>query len=391
MASGADLRLMACALRVAERGFGRASPNPAVGCLLHDGERVVGQGWHDYDRRDHAEVVALAEAGTRSRGATAYVTLEPCAHQGRTGPCAEALAGAGVRRVVVGTLDPSPRVFGRGAACLRAAGIEVEVGVREAEARRLIEPFACHATTGRPLVVGKVAMSLDGRIATRTGDSRWISGPEARRFGQRLRRRLDALLVGVGTLLADDPVLTDRVPGRRRRPLLRVVLDSRLRTPPGARVLAERSGGVLVFCRPDAPAAARERLEAAGAEVVAVPAVARGVDLGAVLDELGRRGVLGVLVEGGSAVHGSLVEQALVDKIYFIVAPMVVGGTAAVPAIGGEGFGTLAEAARFAVARQVKLGADRILEAYPLWSRSLAAPWRLPGATPSGAPDRARA
>jgi diaminohydroxyphosphoribosylaminopyrimidine deaminase/5-amino-6-(5-phosphoribosylamino)uracil reductase len=233
-------------------------------------------------------------------------------------------------------------------------------------------------------------MSLDGKIATSAGESRWITSPEARAFGGRLRREVDAILVGVGTVLADDPELTDRGRTARGRPLLRVVLDGRLRTPVGSRLASTaRDVPLLLLCAPGAPASRRRRLEAAGAEVIEVPAAPDGLDLGAVLDLLGRRDVLGLLVEGGSSVSGSFVRGELVDKVYFVVAPIVIGGKGALPAFGGPGFDRLADAPRFTLARELRAGPDRILEAYPAYSRSIAAPTRPRAAAPSGAPGRA--
>ena len=387
-----DVAFMQHALRLARRRLGQTSPNPTVGCVLVRGGAVVGEGAHTFGGVDHAEVRALQRAGARARGATAYVTLEPCSHHGRTGPCAEALARAGVRRVVAAAIDPNPAVLGRGLERLRRAGIEVSVGVEREAALRLNEPFACHATTGRPLVVSKIAMSLDGRIATAAGASRWITSDEGRRFGQRLRLELDAILVGVGTVIADDPELRYRGARRKTRPLVRVVVDSRLRTPVGARLFDSASASpVLIACGDDAPVQRRRRLEARGAEVLPLPRSAAGVDLRALLQELGRRRILGVLVEGGSAIHGSFVGEKLVDKLYFIVAHIVLGGARAFPAIGGDGFATIAEAPRLEIVREMRAGPDRILEAYPPFSRSSVAPARLRETRPSPGRGRARA
>lgn len=387
-----DLVFMRRALRLARRGIGRTSPNPAVGCVLVRRGEVVGEAWHTYDGLDHAEVRALARAGTHARGATAYATLEPCSHHGRTGPCAEALVRAGVRRVVAAMVDPNPRVSGRGLERLRRAGIEVSVGLESDAALALNEPFVCHAATGRPLVVSKLAMSLDGRIATAAGASRWITSVEGRRFGQRLRLELDAILVGIGTVLADDPQLLYRGTRKKSRPLLRVVVDGRLRTPVGARLFAAAGESpVLIACADDAPVERRRRLEARGAEVLALPRAPSGVDLDALLAELGRRRILGVLVEGGSAIHGSFMSEKLVDKLYFIVAPIVLGGVGALPAIGGRGFATLAEAPRLHIVRELRAGPDRVLEAYPPFSRSIRAPAPPPERRPSAAPGRGRA
>src|SRR5438093_4741952 len=320
----ADGRLMRRALALARRGIGAASPNPTVGCVIVRGGRIVGAGFHKYARMDHAEVEAIRDAGRLARGSTVYVTLEPCSHHGRTPPCAELLARSGVRRVVIAMPDPNPLVCGNGIRILRRAGIKVEAGLLREEALRINEAFGCFITTGKPLVVSKVGTSLDGRIATVSGDSRWITSPQGREFGQALRRQLDAILVGVRTVLADDPRLTHREPRTRGRPLIRVILDSRLRTPPEARALENAPEfPTLIFCQSGAPRARWKRLERQGAEVIPVGRNQAGLKLNNVLRELARRKVLGVLVEGGSEVHWSFISQRLVDKFYFILSPVV--------------------------------------------------------------------
>jgi diaminohydroxyphosphoribosylaminopyrimidine deaminase/5-amino-6-(5-phosphoribosylamino)uracil reductase len=368
------------ALALAEKSLGLASPNPPVGCVIVQQDEVVGQGWHEYKDRDHAEVRALAAAGNHARNATAYVTLEPCVHHGRTPPCASALIAAGVRRVVVARMDPNPTVSGKGISALRAAGIEVTVGTLQAEAGRIIEPFACHVTTGLPLVVGKVGMSLDGRIAAAGSPGGRITSEESREFGQQLRLRLDAVLVGIGTVLADDPQLSYRGKLPKARPLMTVVLDGLLRTPPSACFFqAVPEPHVLIFCQPDAPRERRRELEAKGAEVVALERGPKGLDLHRVLVELGKRNVLGLLVEGGSEVHWSFLSSNLVDKFYFIVAPFVLGGSKSVPSVGGEGYGHASEAPRFRIARSFNAGPDLVLETYPSHSRSILSPWLSEG------------
>ena len=379
-----DLRMMRRALALARMGIGHASPNPSVGCVLVKGGRIIGEAFHRYAERDHAEVRAVRQAGARARGATAYVSLEPCAHQGRTPPCADLLIEAGIRRVVVPMLDPNPLVIGRGVERLRAAGIQVDVGMMQAEAGRVVEPFACHVRTGLPLVVAKAGMSLDGRIAPPKGRDHWISSPAARRFGQSLRHRLDAILVGVGTILDDDPQLNYRGTAPKMRPLVRAVLDSRLRTPPAARLFdADPSLPVIVFCAGGAPSNRRKALERSGAEVIPIERRDAGLNLAAVLKELGRRDLLGVLVEGGSAVHGSFISAELVDKFYFSIAPLVLGGSRSVPAVGGAGYLTVPAAPRFQIVRHFRVGCDVILETYPSYSRSLLSPWLQPASAPS--------
>ncbi len=381
--SAEDRRFMRRALELGRRGLSRASPNPTVGCVVVRQGKIIGEGYHDYAVRDHAEVRAIQDAGESASGATVYVTLEPCVHQGRTPPCTGLLIRSGIRRVVAPLSDPNPKVSGKGFEQLRSAGIRVDVGLLREECARLIEPFACHVTTGRPLVVSKVGMSLDGRIATRHGVDKWITSEQGREFGQRLRGELDAILVGSGTVLADDPELTYRGSRRKERPLCRVVLDGRLRTPPTARILHNTSQHpLLIFCSKNAASLRRRKLETRGAEVVAVPETDAGLDLREVLQELGRRKILGVLVEGGSAVHWSFLSGGLVDKFYFVIAPLVLGGDRSVPSVGGKGYDDLAGAPRFRIARTFRAGCDWVLEAYPSFSRSIISPWRASASAP---------
>jgi diaminohydroxyphosphoribosylaminopyrimidine deaminase/5-amino-6-(5-phosphoribosylamino)uracil reductase len=316
---------MGRALELAWATVGLASPNPQVGCVLvRDGE-VVGEGAHVYDEFDHAEIVALKQAGDRARGATAYVTLEPCNHHGRTGPCSGALIAAGVRRVVAATVDPNPQVSGQGIARLRAAGVEVAVGTCEAEARAANDAFARWIRTGRPLVTLKAGLSADGMLAPPPAkraerETYWITGTEARAEVQRMRHAADAVLTGVGTVLADDPMLTDRSGLLRRRSLLRVVLDSRLRMPLDSKLVRSASGDVLVVCGKEAETERAEALEAAGVEVARVEVMRFAgidgrLDLEAVLDLLGSREILSVLLECGSELNGAFLWAELVDKV----------------------------------------------------------------------------
>ncbi len=384
MVTDADRRFMLRALALARLGVGRASPNPSVGCVVVKSGRIVGEAFHVYSLLDHAEVGAIRQAGRSARGATLYVSLEPCSHQGRTPPCADLLIDSGIRRVVVSAIDPNPRVCGRGIEKLHAGGIKVEIGLMHSVADRIIEPFACYTRTGHPLVVAKVGMSLDGRIAAPADSRHWISSPEARGFGQTLRHELDAILVGVGTILADNPRLTYRGPEPKDRPLIRVILDSKLRTPSTARVFDPDSPGpVMIFCAAGASPARRRSLERKGAEIVCVPSIGGRLRLKSVLDELGRREALGLLVEGGSTVHWSFVSGRLVDKFYFNVAPLVIGGAQSVSAIGGEGFKTVPDAPRFRIGRHFEAGSDLILETFPSYSRSIISPWRSGEEDPS--------
>jgi diaminohydroxyphosphoribosylaminopyrimidine deaminase/5-amino-6-(5-phosphoribosylamino)uracil reductase len=378
-----DRKFMKQALGLARKASGLASPNPTVGCVIVRNGGVLGRGWHEYDRKDHAEVRALGQASGSLRNATAYLTLEPCSHYGRTPPCADKLVEAGIGRVVVARMDPNPLVSGRGIERLRSAGIKVDVGLLSEEAGKLIEAFACRISTGLPLVVSKAGMSLDGKIGTGRPEGRWITSPESREFGQQLRLTADALLVGIGTILADDPDLTYRGPASKRRPLMKVVLDAQLRTPCAARIFqTSPNTPVLIFCRERASQAHRAELEKKGAEIVSVPGSDDELDLRAVLEELGRRDVLGVLVEGGSKTHWSFLSNKLVDKFYFIIAPIVLGGKDSVPSVGGKGYAAVEESPKFKISRCFSVGPDIVLETYPHYSRSIISPWLSPEKAP---------
>ncbi len=342
-----DQRWMQRALELARRGVGLCSPNPAVGCVILDRDgRLAGEGWHEYDRIDHAEMAALRAAGDRARGGTAYVTLEPCNHTGRTPPCTQALIQAGVARVVAATADPNPRVAGGGMQALRAAGLGAEIGVCQAEARRINEGFARWSQSRRPLVLMKVAQSLDGRIAPPPGvpndrssslgwspgqrtarQPYWITGEAARAAVHRLRREADALLTGIGTVLADDPLLTDRSGEARRRPLLRVVLDSALRIPLDSKLVATARNDVLLFTVANDPSRIRE-LNERGVRVEVLPATAGHVPLGQVLDHLGGEGILTLLTETGAGLNTALLAAGLVDRLQLFVAPQIMGSDA---------------------------------------------------------------
>lgn len=328
-----DRRWMERAFALAQQSIGLASPNPAVGCVLVRDGLVTGEGFHQYDALDHAEIVALKQAGSRARGATAYVTLEPCSHHGRTGPCSEALLRAGVRRVVFAIEDPNPLVHGRGAEQLRAAGVEVQSGLLADQARKLNETFARFTRAGLPFVTVKIASSLDGRIAPQgkePGSTSWITGEEARAEVHRMRHAADALLTGVGTLLADDPLLSDRSGLPRRRPLLRVVLDSALRTPPDSRLVSSSNGDLIIFCASRAAAAKRRALEARGIRVEQLPSGATGeVVLAPVFEHLAKSKITSVLVEGGSRINAAMLKGGFADKLVIFFAPTLLGANAA--------------------------------------------------------------
>jgi diaminohydroxyphosphoribosylaminopyrimidine deaminase/5-amino-6-(5-phosphoribosylamino)uracil reductase len=329
-----DRHWMRRALELAARAEGETNPNPMVGCVVVKGNKVVGEGWHRRAGGPHAEVFALEQAGDRARGATLYVSLEPCCFEGRTPACAPRIVPSGVRRVVAAMRDPNPVVDGRGLAHLRRSGIETTLGVLEAEARRLNEVFAVAASQQRPFVLLKAAMTLDGRIATSAGESRWITSPSQRRAARRLRRLHDAVLVGIGTVLQDDPLL---LPSPRvRRPFHRVILDSRLRLPAQSRLVrTARRAPVWVLCRRDPPARKRRLLEDAGVNVVPGRARSGWPRIDWALEALWKRGIWSVMVEGGSGILGSFLAERLFDKVVLYRAPLLLGGRGSLPAFGG--------------------------------------------------------
>jgi diaminohydroxyphosphoribosylaminopyrimidine deaminase/5-amino-6-(5-phosphoribosylamino)uracil reductase len=351
-----DEHWMRRALELAARGEGLTRPNPPVGAVVVREGRVVGEGWHRRAGDWHAERIALAQAGELARGATLYVTLEPCSTQGRTPPCVPAILQAGIRRVVVATVDPNPRHRGRGVHWLRREGMAVEVGIGRAEARRLIEGFERWILTGRPWLTLKLATTLDGRIADFRGRSRWITGATARRWVHAERRRADAILVGVGTVIADDPSLWPR-PAHGRRPF-RVVLDTWARIPRTARLLHdEHRDQTLIFVGRECPAGRRRRLEQTGARVVAVRTDASGrLTVEAVLEELGQLGVLRVLCEGGGELAGTLIRERWVDELLWLIAAKVFGADGR-PALAGRGW-ALEHAPQWRVVEVHTLGRD---------------------------------
>ncbi len=355
-----DLRWMALALALGERGLGRVWPNPAVGCVIVREGRLLGRGWTAEGGRPHAETVALAQAGAAARGATAYVSLEPCAHHAATPPCAEALVAAGVARVVTALEDPDPRVAGKGHAILRAAGVELATGVREAEARRAQAGFLSRVTRGRPMLTLKLAQSLDGRIATATGESRWITGPEARRRVHAMRARHDAVLVGAGTMRADDPELTVRGLGMTCQPV-RLVASRRLEVSPESRLgRSAREVPVWLLHGPEAGSAARAAWEQAGARLLEVPAgEGPGLDPAGILAALAREGLTRVLCEGGGALAAALLGARLVDRLALFTGGVALGAEGR-PALGALGHSALDEAPRFRLREARSLGADTL-------------------------------
>jgi len=366
-------------LDLARAGTGLVSPNPAVGAVLTDSQAtVIGSGIYIYDGMKHAEVLALERAGERARGATLYINLEPCSHQGRTGACADALIAAGIRRVVAAMQDPNPLVSGQGFAKLRAAGVRVEVGLREQEAQRINEAFARYIRHHLPLVTLKAAMTLDGKIAPPPGEGEtptalgaggatggWITSGEARAHVHELRHESDAILVGVGTIIADDPLLTDRSGRPRRRPLLRLILDSHLRLPHTSRVVKTAKNDVLVLC-----SFAEERKKRAlqalgiGVEQISPPMRDGRPDMSGVVRRLGELALTSLLIEGGAMVNWAALDAEVVDKVFLYYAPKILAGTGSVPFAGGSGYRHIKEAAHVKSFRLHRFGEDFAVEGY---------------------------
>ena len=353
------------ALALAAQGAGRVSPNPLVGAVVVRGGHIVGEGYHQAVGGPHAEVHAIEAAGEAAQGATLYVTLEPCNHHGRTPPCTRKILSAGITRVVSAMTDPNPDVAGGGHAVLTARGIAVHCGLCEHEARRLNESFIKYVRTRRPFVVLKLAATLDGRIATRTGDARWVTGPAARERVHRLRHALDAIMVGAGTVAADDPQLTARLPEGGSVDPVRIVLDTRLRMAVSARMLHQASAAATyIVCGPAADEADRRRLEAAGARILEMPLKAGGIDLGALMERLGAMGLTSLLIEGGARVAGSALAAGIVDKIVFHYAPKILGGDDGWPMLRGAGAAVMQEALALSDVVVERLGDDIAVEGY---------------------------
>jgi diaminohydroxyphosphoribosylaminopyrimidine deaminase/5-amino-6-(5-phosphoribosylamino)uracil reductase len=363
-----DERYMRLALRLARKGLGRTSPNPMVGAVVVKGKTIVGRGYHHRAGEPHAEILALRQAGTKARGATLYLNLEPCDHVGRTPPCTRAILKAGVARVVAGMKDPNPLVSGAGIRRLRKAGVRVEVDVLEKECRELNAPFCKYITRERPFVTLKAATSLDGKVATRSGDSRWISSEASRNYVHRLRQAMDAVVVGIGTVRKDDPQLTVRLPGRRRpHHPLRVIVDSRLRIPLYSQLV--RTAGqypTLVATTRAASFSRRRRLAAANVEVTILAKDARGhVSLRGLMKELARRGVVSVLLEGGSTLNASALREGVVDRLLFFLAPKIIGGQRAPGVFGRDGALRIKDAEPVKSVKVRRIGPDILIEGVP--------------------------
>ncbi len=356
---------MGRALDLARQGMGLTSPNPMVGAVLVQDDRIVGEGFHRYTDGKHAEILAIEQAGERVRGATLYVNLEPCSHVGRTGPCCDLIVRSGIRRVVAAIQDPNPLVAGAGFKWLADAGIELALGIKAAEAGRLNEAYLKYITTRRPFVTLKAGVTLDGKIADRNGHSQWITSQEARQKAHDLRFESDAILVGVGTVLMDDPTLTDRSGRSRHRRLLRVLMDSSLRLPMESKLLRSRNeGDIILFCSEGRDLDRQGLLEEKGIEVVPAPPTHGKIQMDFVLQQLGYRQITSLLVEGGAEVNFEALRSQVVDKVIFFAAPKILGGKEAVPVVGGEGFQNLRSCLPLRFATVEKVGTDLMIEAY---------------------------
>ncbi len=344
MVSDQQLYYMQCALDLAYQGLGRTAPNPAVGAVIVKDGEIVGRGFHPRAGEPHAEVFALRDAGARARDADVYVTLEPCSHYGKTPPCAEALVAAGVKRVFVGVTDPNPRVAGAGIALLEKAGIDVLVGVQEEQCRRLIAPFKKHILSGLPFTIYKTAMTLDGATATWNGDSKWVSSAASRRHVHHLRDRVEAIMVGIETVLHDDPLLNTRLDDGVGRDPLRVVVDSRLRMPPNSRMLRQSSAAATLIATGVQDTDKIRRLEEVGAEILVLPLKGGKVFLPALWRELGRRQVQRLLLEGGATLATAALQERLIDQLMLFAAPKILGGLPARGIFAGPGCDKMAAA-----------------------------------------------
>jgi len=358
-----DEQYMKQALAIAQYASGRTSPNPMVGAVIVSDGRVVGQGWHRKAGTPHAEINALQQAGALAQGATMYVTLEPCSHYGRTGPCADAVIDAGIKKVVVAMNDPNPLVAGRGIQKLRDASIQVVEGVLAADAAALNEIFIKHISTQMPFVALKSALSLDGKIAAFTGHSQWITGPESRERVQKLRDCYDGILVGIGTVLADNPSLTTRLPYKGKNPI-RIIIDSMARTPLEAQIVTDGLAPTIIVVTHEAPQDRVNALRSCGVEVLATVANKGGVDLRQLFLALAGRSITSIFIEGGASINASVLAENLVDKIYWFIAPKIIGGLGALGPVGGQGVTDVNDAYLFEEMNIEPIGQDILISAY---------------------------
>lgn len=358
-----DEKYMRRALDLAKQARGRTSPNPMVGAVVVKNGEIVGEGWHQMAGTPHAEIHALKQAGDKARGADIYVTLEPCCHAGRTGPCTDALLMAGIAKVYVAMTDPNPKVAGQGIAILRDRGIDVITGILTSEAAELNAAFIKWISCGLPFVILKSGMSLDGKIATAAGESKWITGPEARRQVHHLRDKVDVILTGIGTILADDPELTTRLPEGGHNPV-RVVLDRLARIPLTSRILNDKASPVILFVSKDADERRLTAVREKGAEVVTIETCSSGIDLRAVLRHIGQRGHSSILVEAGSTLNSTFLTENLIDRMVLFLAPRIIGGSLAPGAFGGAGIESLSDAVELEDVEIAPVGADLMINGY---------------------------
>ncbi|MDD2554807.1 MAG: bifunctional diaminohydroxyphosphoribosylaminopyrimidine deaminase/5-amino-6-(5-phosphoribosylamino)uracil reductase RibD [Syntrophaceticus sp.] len=358
-------QFMSRALELAEKGRGKTSPNPLVGAVIVRSGGIVGEGYHQKAGTPHAEIHALRDASEKAKGAIMYVTLEPCCHYGRTPPCTEAIIENGIKEVVVGAVDPNPLVAGKGIKTLEKAGIRVITGVLAKDAQRQNEAFIKYIRFGRPFITLKAAISQDGKIATKTGDSKWITGEEARRLVHQMRATNDAIMVGIGTVLADDPLLTVRLQGQHRQPL-RVIIDSSLRIPIDSQLVKTASQVATIIAAAEGRYSKEKRaeLEAMGVEIWDLPAVQKRVDLVTLMQKLGKREITSLLLEGGPTVNTSALEAGLIDKFVFFQAPLIIGGRDSPGVFGGEGCERLSDCLRLNCTSVQKVGDDLMITAY---------------------------
>lgn len=351
--------------RLAKKACGRTSPNPMVGAILVKDGKVVGKGYHKKAGEPHAEINAIKDAGDLSRDADLYVNLEPCSHYGRTPPCADAVIKAGINKVFIAIKDPNPEVAGSGIKRLREAGIKVETGILKDEALILNEAFIKHVTTGMPFVTLKAASSLDGRIATRTGDSKWITGEASRLHVHKMRDKVDAILVGIGTVDIDDPSLSTRLPNKKGRDPIRVIVDEELRISLSARVINPESKDSLIIATTEmAPAQKIEKLKMLGARILVLKSINKMVPLKGLMKELGKTGITSLLIEGGSEIHASALREGIADKLAIFYAPKIIGGVSSIPVVGGRGSESLSDATELDRLTTKKFGADILIEGY---------------------------
>ncbi len=367
-----DEHWMRRVLRLAEGGRGRTSPNPLVGAVLVKRGKVVGEGYHARIGEAHAEMIALHQAGEKARGAALYINLEPCTHYGRTPPCVPQVIKAGLKRAVIGMEDPNPLVNGKGIEALRKSGLDVKVGVLEKECRKINEAFCKYILKKEPFIVLKVAATLDGKIATRDGDSKWISGEASRRYVHKLRGQVDGVLVGIGTVLKDDPMLTARM--KEGREPYRIVLDSRLKIPEEAKVFEHSPSEVILATTGSAPQDKIEKLEKRGARVLIVDSREGRVNLRSCLSKLGEMGVMNLLVEGGSQVNGSFLDEGLIDKFLLFLSPKWMGDPQAVGIFGGRGVSSLKETVAVKEIKTRRIGEDIFVEGYLEWGTKSCSP-----------------